>query len=70
MTLRDDDMSTYMRLVIDTATKFKRQMLKRGVRYGYTHCPQCAGKLIGRLAGPRNHLHMTCETPDCIRMME
>ena len=34
-------------------------------------CPECGGTVHFAIGGPRNHLHMACETAGCImRMME
>ena len=41
-----------------------------GKRRGWTRCPRCGGKIAAFLAGSRDHLHMSCETQNCIRMME
>lgn len=58
------------RVTIDLAEKVRAALIRKGKREGWTACPVCGGKVRAVLAGPRNHLHMACETPSCIRMMQ
>jgi hypothetical protein len=69
-----DDMLRDMKAILETAAKFKKVMLKRGINRARTTCPKCGGILHGRL-NPRGnrppHIHMACENADCTyRMME
>lgn len=61
----DDTMAT-----IILAGKLKHAMKEKGKRSGWTKCPKCQGKITAVLAGRKDHLHMSCETSNCIRMME
>jgi hypothetical protein len=54
----------------DLAMKIKAALKAKERRHGWTKCPRCGGKITAILAGRRDHLHMACETPNCIRMME
>ena len=56
--------------VFALAAKVKAAMLRKDRRQVWTKCPRCGGKIIAVLAGRRNHLHMACQTPNCIKMME
>jgi len=54
-----------------TAERLKRRMQELSKTRAWTHCPACGGKLYGRLAGRRQHLHMACDNPKChMRMMQ
>lgn len=55
---------------LDLAIKVKAALKAKGKRRGWTMCPRCGGKIAAFLAGSRDHLHMSCETQNCIRMME
>ena len=61
----DDFMETFT-----LAQKIKAALKANGKRRGWTKCPRCGGRIVAVLAGRRDHLHMACETPNCIRMME
>lgn len=61
----DDFMETFR-----LAVKLKAALKDKGKRRGWTKCPRCGGRIVAVLAGKRDHLHMSCETPNCIRMME
>lgn len=37
---------------------------------GIAECPCCKGKLHWSIASVNGHVHMTCETDDCINFME
>ena len=52
------------------AEKVKAALKAKGKLQGWTKCPRCGGRINAILAGSRDHLHMSCETPNCIRMME
>lgn len=56
--------------VIETATKLKKVMLKKGLTRARCECPRCGSFIHGRIAGPRNHLHMACEGGCGMSMME
>lgn len=64
------DFMAKVRETIDLATKVKAALKAKGKRQGWTKCPRCGGKITAFLAGRRDHLHMACETPNCIRMTE
>lgn len=66
-----EDWAATVEKVMPFASKAKGQMLKAKVARARKTCPECGGTVHFALAGYRNHLHMACETPDCImRMME
>lgn len=69
MTDREDFMAS-LRQTFDLSVKVKSALKRKGKRHGWTKCPRCGGKITAFLAGSRDHLHMSCETPNCIRMME
>ena len=56
--------------VIHLAVKLKEAMKRKDKRQGWTKCPRCGGKINAVLAGRKDHIHMACETENCIRMME
>lgn len=56
--------------IIQLASKVKKALGAKGKRQGWTKCPVCDGKITAVLAGKKNHLHMSCSTPNCIRFME
>ena len=57
------------RVAFDTATKLKRVMQKKSLRVAKAKCPKCDGLIYGRLCGPKDHIHMACDTCD-LRVME
>lgn len=66
----EDDMKRFRR-IMDAARKLKTVMKRRGLRRAKAHCPICGtGFLHGVLAGPKQHLHMQCDTRDCAFLME
>jgi hypothetical protein len=57
--------------VADLGTRLKAAMLKQGRTAGWVKCPTCGGRVIAKLVGPRQHLHMECGTEGCdVRLME
>lgn len=60
----------HLNVTMNLATKVKAALKKKGKRRGWTKCPICGGKITAILAGNKDHLHMSCSTPHCIRMME
>jgi hypothetical protein len=57
--------------ILETGMKFKKALLKRGLRRGRAKCPFCKdGFLIGTINGRKNHLHMACDKCPDVRMME
>ncbi len=56
--------------VIKTASKLKKVMLRKGLKRARCECPRCGNFIHGRIAGPRNHLHMACEGRCGMSMME
>ncbi len=56
--------------VIRTASKLKKVMLKRGLKRARCECPRCGSFIWARIAGPRNHIHMSCEGQCGMSMME
>ena len=58
------------RAAYEGPAKMKTAMLKKGKFSGWTKCPECGGKVRAVLAGRKNHIHMACETPGCMRVME
>ena len=65
-----DDFFANVRDVIGTAMKLKKVMLKKGLKHAKAECPRCGSFIHGRIAGPRNHLHMACEGKCGMSMME
>ena len=55
---------------IQLAGKLKAAMKRKDKRRGWTKCPKCGCKINAVLAGRKDHIHMACETENCIRMME
>ena len=49
--------------------KAKKQMLAAKVKNARKTCPECGGTVHFAIGGPRNHLHMACETAGCIMSM-
>lgn len=48
--------------IITKAMAFKKNMKKMGLLRGRAKCPFCEnGYWHGRLAGPKQHLHMYCD---------
>lgn len=62
-------MSDFLK-IFELGMKLKRAMKRKGKRRGWTKCPKCGGKINAVLAGRKDHIHMACETENCIRMME
>lgn len=55
------------------ALTMKARLKARGLRKGHMACPRtgCAGRVRAFLSGPRDHIHMRCDNPDCyINLME
>ena len=60
-----------MARIEDTMKKalvMKANMKKKGITRAKAKCPYCDGYWHGRLAGPKQHLHMGCDG-DCGAMM-
>ena len=56
--------------ILEAGMRFKKVMLGRNLRRARAKCPFCPdGYWIGKLNGPKNHLHMACDKCD-VRMME
>jgi hypothetical protein len=56
--------------ILETGMKLKKVMLDKRITAAKAKCPFCdAGFLHGRLAGRKNHLHMSCDGCD-VAMME
>ena len=55
---------------IQFAMECKAQMLNHGARRARKTCPICGATVNMVLAGPRNHIHLACETQNCMRLME
>lgn len=66
----DADFMASLNQTLTLAVKVKAALKAKGKRQGWTKCPRCGGRINAILAGSRDHLHMSCETPNCIRMME
>lgn len=45
---------------ITRAFRLRARMIERKIRAAKTECV-CGGFIIGRLAGPKNHLHARCD---------
>ena len=68
--MSDSEFTRQVRETFETGMKLKRVMLKKKIRWAKTPCPRCGGWLHGRLAGKRDHLHMSCEGRCGMDMME
>lgn len=66
----DADFKTRMGETLVLFVKVKAALKAKGKRRGWTKCPRCGGRIVAFLAGRHDHLHMSCETPNCIRIME
>lgn len=56
--------------ILETATKFKAAMKKRGLTRAKAKCPHCeSGYLQGHIVGRKGHFHMGCDGCDA-GMME
>lgn len=64
------DFTSRMEEAFTLAIKVKAALKVSGRRRGWTKCPRCGGKVRAILAGSKGHLHMRCETADCISVME
>lgn len=66
-----EDFKAVAAKILPYAMKAKRQMLAAKATHARKTCPECGGTVHFALSGPRNHLHMACETAGCImRAME
>jgi hypothetical protein len=63
------DSERKMRAVGPLVKRIKRENKGRSNR-GVEECPCCKGKLHWTIAGYNGHVHMRCETDDCIAFME
>ena len=64
-------MNEFMERIEDTMKKclvMKKNMKAKNVTRAKAKCPYCSGYWHGRLAGPKQHLHMGCDG-DCGAMM-
>ncbi len=52
------------------AGRVKRAMQRKGRRRAWTRCPRCGGRILAALGGRKDHIHMACETENCVRIME
>lgn len=43
------------------AEKLKKVMQKKNLKLAKAECPECGDWLMGRIVGPRQHLHMRCD---------
>lgn len=71
--MTDTDVMKNLWFVMETGLKFKKVMLAKGLTRAQTKCPRCGveNALQGALAGRKNHLRMSCNTPKCeMSMME
>lgn len=48
----------------------KAQLLDQGDTAGTADCPICGGPVRTGLVGPKKHLRILCETPNCWSMLE
>lgn len=69
-TKKREDFFANVRDVIEVAGKLKKVMRKKGIKQARCVCPRCGSFIYGRLAGPREHLHMACEGRCGMQMME
>lgn len=68
----DDDFMKRASKWIDAAQKMKKVMLAKSLTKARAKCVDCDNETMqARIAGPRNHIRMWCDTPGCeMRMME
>ena len=51
--------------ILDVHVRFKKALQSRKLTAGKAKCPFCdKGRLHGRIAGPRSHLHWHCDSCD------
>jgi hypothetical protein len=55
--------------ILDVHVRFKKAMQSRNKTVAKAKCPFCPGRIHGRIAGPRSHLHWHCDSCDA-GMME
>lgn len=56
---------------LNTAITMKKRMQSKGLRVARAMCPHCDGGMLhAQLAGPRDHIHIRCTTPNCLTVME
>ena len=52
------------------ALRVKKALKAKGKQRGWTKCPRCGGRINAVLAGRKEHIHMACETKNCMQVME
>jgi len=62
MTGNIDGFKATVAKILPYAMKAKKQMLATKVTHARKTCPECGGTVHFAIGGPRNHLHMACET--------
>lgn len=55
---------------MDVAIRLKSRMLEEKTFSAREECPRCGNRLHAYLTGEKLHLRLTCETPDCISVIE
>lgn len=64
------DFMKRIKATLKIAEKLKIIMKKKNIRACRCVCPDCGKHIHARLLGPKDHIHMYCETVTCHRLME
>lgn len=72
MTLSEDEAAMMERMgeTLVLAVKLKAALKAKGKRRGWTKCPRCGGRIVAVLCGSKDHIHVACQTPNCMSVME
>lgn len=56
---------------IEVATKMRKIMERKKISRARAKCPRCGkGFVHAVLVGPKKHMHMQCDTTNCLMMMQ
>jgi len=64
-----DEVMNKLMIVMPLAEELKAYHKNHGGS-GSRECPVCKGKIYYSVASSNNHIHMKCETDNCIKFME
>lgn len=64
------DFMKRLKATLKIAEKLKIIMKKKNIRACRCVCPDCKKYIHAKLYGPKDHIHMYCETVTCHRLME
>ena len=63
-------MTVDLKVTLETAQKLKAVMKRQNLRKAKAKCPRCEGYIWGTLNGKKDHLHMRCDGPCKMFLME